>query len=120
MKRIFLNLSAALVILLTISGCFKMGPDYHRPDLDFQVPGHYQYTPVELVMPEPDDQWWRAFNDPELNKLVEEVLQNNLDIKKATAAVLEVRAQLVSTRADRFPQVDAQGRAEQQRSPKGT
>jgi len=71
-------------------------------------------------MPEPDDQWWRVFNDPELNQLVEQVLKNNLDIKRATAAVLEVRAQLVSTRADRFPQVDAQGQAERQQLPKGT
>jgi multidrug efflux system outer membrane protein len=88
--------------------------------MEFQVPAHYQYAPTELIMPEADDQWWRVFNDPELNQLVEEVLQNNLDIKKATAAVLEVRAQLVSTRADRLPQVDAQGRAEQRRLPKGT
>ena len=120
MNRLFLSLNAVLAISMTISGCFKMGPDYHRPDMDFQVPGHYQYTPVELVLPEPDDQWWRVFNDPELNLIVEQVLKNNLDIKRATAAVLEVRAQLVSTRADRFPQVGAQGQAERQQIPKVT
>jgi len=103
-----------------MSGCFKMGPDYRRPDAAIQIPDAYQYTPTELIMPEPDDQWWRVFNDPELNQLVEEVLKNNLDIKRATAAVLEVRAQLVSTRADRFPQVDAEGRAQRQQIPKGT
>ncbi|UCG19957.1 MAG: efflux transporter outer membrane subunit [Deltaproteobacteria bacterium] len=119
-KKLILYLGGALAISLSVSGCFKMGPDYHRPDTDFQVPAHYQYTPTELVMPEPDDQWWRVFNDPELNQLVEQVLKNNLDIKRATAAVLEVRAQLVSTRADRFPQVDAQGQAERQQLPKGT
>jgi multidrug efflux system outer membrane protein len=103
-----------------MSGCFKMGPDYQRPHMGFQVPAHYQYTPSELIMPEPDDQWWRVFNDPELNQLVEQVLKNNLDIKRATAAVLEVRAQLVSTRAERFPQVEVQGQAERQQLPKGT
>lgn len=97
-----------------------MGPDYQQPQMDFQMPAHYQYTPSELIMPEPDDQWWRVFNDPELNQLVEQVLKNNLDIKRATAAVLEVRAQLVSTRADRFPQVDVQGQTERQQIPKGT
>ena len=120
MKRLFLYSLAILAISLIVSSCFKMGPDYQRPGMEFQVPAHYQYAPTELIMPEADDQWWRVFNDPELNQLVEEVLQNNLDIKKATAAVLEVRAQLVSTRADRLPQVDAQGRAEQRRLPKGT
>jgi multidrug efflux system outer membrane protein len=97
-----------------------MGPDYQRPDIGFKVPAHYQYTPSELIMPGPEDQWWRVFNDPELNQLVEQVLKNNLDIKRATAAVLEVRAQLVSTRADRFPQVEVQGQAERQQLPKGT
>jgi len=97
-----------------------MGPDYQKPEMGFQVPAHFQYTPSDLIMPEPDDQWWRVFNDPELNQLVEQVLKNNLDIKRATAAVLEVRAQLVSTRAERFPQVDAEGRAQRQQIPKGT
>ena len=120
MKRLFLYSCALLAISLTMSGCFKMGPDYRRPDTAIQIPDAYQYTPTELIMPEPDDQWWRVFNDPELNQLVEEVLKNNLDIKRATAAVLEVRAQLVSTRAERFPQVDAEGRAQRQQIPKGT
>jgi multidrug efflux system outer membrane protein len=120
LKKLPLYSFAVLAISLMVNGCFKMGPDYQRPGMKFQVPAHYQYTPSELTMPETDDQWWRVFSDPELNQLVEEVVHNNLDIKRATAAVLEVRAQLVSTRADRFPQVDVQGRAEQQRSPKGT
>jgi multidrug efflux system outer membrane protein len=120
LKKLPLYSFAVLAISLMVNGCFKMGPDYQRPGMKFQVPAHYQYTPSELTMPETDDQWWRVFSDPELNQLVEKVVHNNLDIKRATAAVLEVRAQLVSTRADRFPQVDVQGRAEQQRSPKGT
>jgi multidrug efflux system outer membrane protein len=118
-KRLFLYSFAVLAISLTVSGCFKMGPDYQRPGMEFRVPAHYQYTPTELIMPEPEDQWWRVFNDSELNQLVEEVLQNNLDIKRATGAVLEVRAQLVSVRADRFPQVDIEGHAERQQIPKG-
>ena len=109
-----------LVVILGLGGCMKMGPDYHRPDTNIQMPENYQYAPAETVMPEPDDQWWRVFNDPELNQLVEEVLKNNLDIKRATAAVLEVRAQLVSTRADRLPQVNIQAGAERQQRPKQT
>jgi multidrug efflux system outer membrane protein len=109
-----------LAFSLILAGCFKMGPDYRRPDTGIHIPDAYQYTPTELLMPEPEDQWWRVFNDPELNQLVEEVLKNNLDIKRATAAVLEVRAQLVETRADRFPQVGVQGQAERQQLPKGT
>jgi multidrug efflux system outer membrane protein len=106
-----------LVVTLSLGGCTKMGPDYHRPDTNIQMLESYQYAPAERVLPEPDDQWWRVFNDPELNQLVEEVLRNNLDIKRATAAVLEVRAQLVETRAERFPQAGVEAGVERRQIP---
>ena len=118
MKRLFLSMHVVLVVTLSLGGCIKMGPDYHRPDTNIQMPESYQYAPAERVLPELDDQWWRVFNDPELNRLVEEVLQNNLDIKRATAAVLEVRAQLVETRGERFPQVGVEAGVERRQIPK--
>jgi outer membrane protein, multidrug efflux system len=117
-KKLLLSMHVVLVVTLGLGGCMKMGPDYHRPDTNIQMPESYQYAPAETIMPEPDDQWWRVFNDPELNQLVEEVLKNNLDIKRATAAVLEVRAQLVETRADRFPQVGVEAGGERRQIPK--
>jgi multidrug efflux system outer membrane protein len=107
-----------IVVIFMLAGCMKLGPDYQKPDIGIQVPAGYQYTPTELVMPEPDDQWWRVFNDPELNQLVEEVLKYNLDLKRATAAVLEVRAQLVETRAERFPQMGVEAGVERRQIPK--
>ncbi|PNV87555.1 MAG: transporter [Desulfobacteraceae bacterium] len=109
-----------LVVIFMLAGCMKLGPDYQKPGIGIQVPAGYQYAPTERTMPEPDDQWWLVFNDPELNQLVDEVLKNNLDIRIATAAVLEVRAQLVSTRADRFPQVGLDGQGQRQQRPKQT
>ena len=120
MKRSLMYSHVVLVVIFILAGCMKLGPDYQKPDIGIQVPADYQYTPTELVMPEPDDQWWRVFNDPELNQLVEEVLKNNLDLKRATAAVLEVRAQLVETRAERFPQVGLDAQGQRQQRPKQT
>lgn len=92
----------------------KLGPDYHRPDTGIQVPPSYQYDPTETARLQPEDRWWEVFGDPELNTLVEEVLVNNLDIKKATARVLGVRSQFVQTRADRFPSLNLQGQGQRQ------
>jgi multidrug efflux system outer membrane protein len=117
-KRLFLAMHVFLGVTLSLGGCTKMGPDYHRPDTNIQMPESYQYAPAERVLPEPDDQWWRVFNDPELNQLVEEVLRNNLDIKRATAAVLEVRAQLVEARGERFPQAGVEAGVERRQIPK--
>ncbi|MBW2170886.1 MAG: efflux transporter outer membrane subunit [Deltaproteobacteria bacterium] len=97
----------------------KVGPDYQRPDTGIEVPASYGYGPEHTQAPQLEDRWWEVFGDQELNQLVEDVLVNNLDIKKATAAILEVRAQLVQTRADRFPSVGVQAGAERQRRPEG-
>jgi multidrug efflux system outer membrane protein len=47
--------------------------------------------------------------------VVEEALRNNLDIERATARILEVRAQFIQTRADRFPQLGFQAQVQRQR-----
>ncbi len=95
----------------------KMGPDFHRPDTGIHIPTTFQYAPTEAVTPLPEDRWWEVFNDPVLNEIVEEALRNNLDIKRATARVLEVRSQFVQVRADRFPQLDLDGQAQRQKRP---
>jgi multidrug efflux system outer membrane protein len=64
-----------------------------------------------------EDRWWEVFNDPELNRIIAEALKNNFDIRKATARVLEVRAQFVQTRADRFPSLDLEGQSARQQRP---
>jgi multidrug efflux system outer membrane protein len=116
-KRKFSYSCAALAVGLILGGCMKMGPDYHRPDIGVQVPPQYEYAPTGKTLVEPEDQWWRSFNNPELNQLVQEALHNNLDIKVATAAVLEVRAQLVETRANRYPSVGLEADAQRRQSP---
>ncbi|MBN1840926.1 MAG: efflux transporter outer membrane subunit [Deltaproteobacteria bacterium] len=98
----------------------KVGPDYYRPDTDIQTPGIYQHAPTGTVAPEPKDRWWEVFGKSELNQLVEEVIKNNLDIKKATARILEVRSQFVQARADRFPSLNIEGKGQRQRQPATT
>lgn len=93
----------------------KMGPDFQRPDTGIHMPGTYQHVSADRVSLQPEDRWWTVFNDPELNRLVEEVLKNNLDIKKATARILELRSYFVQTRADRFPSLSVQGKGKRQR-----
>ena len=114
LKARFCLLAVFLTALALSSGCTRMGPDYRRPETGIEMPESYQVAPgLEAALP-PQDRWWEVFGDPELNGLVEEALKNNLDIKKATAGILEVRAQFVRTRADRFPSVNVQAFQRQQ------
>jgi multidrug efflux system outer membrane protein len=50
-----------------------------------------------------DKQWWAAFGDPVLTRLVETALANNDDIAIAAARVREARAQEQLVRSERFP-----------------
>jgi multidrug efflux system outer membrane protein len=117
LKRLVIHSSLVLAVSLALAGCIKLGPDFRRPDTGIEVPESFQHTPVETPLLEPEDQWWRVYNDAELNSLVEEVLKNNLDLKRAAAAVLEVRSQLVESRADRLPKVDLNAQAQRRQRP---
>jgi len=110
-------LSVAVAAVLVSGGCMKMGPDYHRPGIGIQMPASYQHGPGDMVTLGAEDPWWVVFGKSELSQLVEEVLRNNLDIKKATVRILEVQSQLVQTRADRFPSLRINGSAERRQRP---
>jgi multidrug efflux system outer membrane protein len=93
----------------------KMGPDFRPPETGISIPGSYQYAPAEYLTPQSEERWWEIFGDHELNQIVDEALRNNLDIKKATARILEVRSQFVQVRSDRFPNLSLQGQVQRQR-----
>jgi multidrug efflux system outer membrane protein len=92
----------------------KAGPDFKRPDAGIEMRGSYQHAPAKAAIAVPKDRWWEVFNSRELNELVDEVLKNNLDIKAACARILELKAQFVQTRADRFPDLNLEGKAQRQ------
>lgn len=114
LKPLFFSVGAGLVVLVLVSGCARLGPDYRRPDIGVIIPESFQHAPSGMATLQAQDKWWLVFGDRELNQLVEEVLANNLDIKKAAAAILEIRSRFIQTRADRFPSLGFQGRQARQ------
>jgi NodT family efflux transporter outer membrane factor (OMF) lipoprotein len=52
-------------------------------------------------------QWWREFNDPVLNRLVDEAYSNNLDLRTAGVRVLQAMAQRGVARGQIWPQSQA-------------
>jgi multidrug efflux system outer membrane protein len=115
MKRKLGVMAALWIVLLALSGCLNLGPKYRRPQTGVQVPPSYQHARHPIAVSKAQDRWWQAFGDPQLNQLVDTVLKTNWDIRAATAKILEVRAQFVQARADRFPRVDFQAGAERRR-----
>jgi multidrug efflux system outer membrane protein len=94
----------AVVIL---SSC-TLGPD-------FQLPGTGGGDKWKETMPVAGarlpDQWWRLFNDRELNRLVDRALAANNDLAAAKARVDTARALVGLDRARMFPTLDLKGSA---------
>jgi len=102
---ISLRTSAAVLLLLTLSGC-KLGPNYKRPTLD--VPGQYRGAPnldqQQLTGPAfAEMKWPSVYQDPVLQGLIKEALTNNYNVRIAAANIEEASANLGIVRANQFP-----------------
>ena len=91
---------------LLVGGCINLGPDYQRPEVVDDVPVAFRQEVIRGPEVPYDDQWWRIFDKPELNKVVKTVIANNWDIQRTAGRVLELRALAQVIRADRFPEVN--------------
>jgi multidrug efflux system outer membrane protein len=107
MKR----LMTLLLIVGLLCGC-AVGPDYKRPDLT--VPGSYRYE-VQGASDTANTDWWRQFEDPVLDALIDEALANNKNVKISAAKIEQAAGLLVQTRSPIFPQINYSGLAERQR-----
>lgn len=65
------------------------------------------WTRVQPAEAQPRGEWWRAFNDPVLDKLIASADARNTSIAAAAARLGEARALARNAEADRAPQVNA-------------
>jgi NodT family efflux transporter outer membrane factor (OMF) lipoprotein len=56
----------------------------------------------------PEANWWREFQNEELNGLIEQALDRNHDVRRAASRVMEGRAALMAAGAGLYPQVNVQ------------
>ncbi len=52
-------------------------------------------------------EWWRLFDNPELDQLINRVLANNPDIRIATLRMMQAKARAEQVDADRYPVITA-------------
>ena len=104
-----------LPVLLLAGGCTLVGPDYRTPDLAekhgdgwFGEPETGERT--SLSMDAPVANWWEQFDDPELTRLVGEVVERNLDLAKARERIVEAGLRRHLAGADKLPYVNLDGK----------
>ena len=101
------NWRVLLFCVLTLTAC-KMGPDYTRPAEPVKDGWRLAPTTSESLA---NLQWWELLEDEELQKLIRIGLQENLDLRTATANIEQYHAQLVIAKFDLAPDLTYTGKA---------
>ena len=104
--RCSLHIIVAAGAAAVLAGC-ALGPDYHRPKEN--IPATYRFEQTTGTNAFADEGWWELYQDPTLQSLIREALNNNLDVRIAAARVEQAHALLGSTRLQQLPQVSALG-----------
>lgn len=99
---------AVAACLSLLGACGNLaGPDYERPAVpekgawtdDSQI----RFSAEETIRPD----WWRNFNDPYLDELIQRALANNVDLRVLAARSGVAEAAIGQANAARLPTVDA-------------
>lgn len=90
MTRISFKTLTALSLALTLSGCGALiSTPYQRPAVE--VPANWQQLAVAQAGSQAD--WWKAFADPQLDRLVEQALAQNNSLGSALLNTRRARLQ---------------------------
>lgn len=95
----------ALLSSLLLSACVSVPPTTPQ-NKEIAVP-----TLGLSAQPAPiySDQWWKAFHDPQVNRLAGLALKNSPTLQTTLARIRAAQSQLSGTRADDRPQVNLEG-----------
>lgn len=93
-----------LSLCILSTGCFKVGPDFCCPC----PPEKYDWIPEDSKISGCRDNistWWKVFDDPVLNNLIDVAHAQNLDLQIAGYRIMEARANLGIAVGEFFPQL---------------
>lgn len=112
---------AAGSLAVLLAACTAVGPDFQRPQTPapadwttWSSAGHELPRSVGL-QGSPQDRWWDAFNDPILNRLQEQALTQNPDLRTAALHYAQSRTQRDITSSQQTPEAKLLAGATRQR-----
>lgn len=118
---------AACTLLLTMSGCATMAPDYQRPELPVaETFKSEQISPVkesqvDLKVEAVSAIGWReVFTDPDLQVLIQTALKNNRNLTQTALNLQAYQAQYKIQRSALFPNISADTFGMKERGLNGT
>ena len=95
-------LFAICIATLVASGC-KVGPHYVRPAVD--QPASFKSEHSDVAAPLIAPEWWRLYNDSELNQLIASAHASNQTLRQSVASVDQARALARVARSFLYPSI---------------
>lgn len=89
------NIVYVVALATVVSSCALLGPSYDKPNTN--DPASFQsrdYLAATESANLPTMAWWKSFNDPVLNQLIESALKNNNNIQAAIGNITAAEGQL--------------------------
>jgi NodT family efflux transporter outer membrane factor (OMF) lipoprotein len=114
-----LSLTLSVALLVSLTGCKPVGPDYARPAYD--APAAYKESGAHAALLPPADptggawhpaspsdgllrgNWWEVYQDPQLNQLEEHIAPENQSLRQAMETYLAAHDQVTAARSALFP-----------------
>lgn len=118
MHKQALNFTLAAAVTLVLTGC-TMAPRYERPAAPVADtwPSGASYDPAQASENTAADLPWREFiRDEKLQKVIDQALANNRDLRSSLANIQAARAQYRIQRSDLFPKFNGELSATRQKS----
>jgi outer membrane protein, multidrug efflux system len=100
----YLKYSVLFVTAVSVSGC-AVGPHYKAPQPAAVI--YHDADPMLVTQAPFDVRWWKQFEDPTLDSLIEKSLAANTTIRIARARLAESRAVFDERKLGRYPTVPA-------------
>jgi len=96
--------AGVVAVVLGLSAC-EVGPSYKSPTVPVEQTGQWvSLSSSTATSEEPPKQWWKLYQDSQLDTFIEEALTANTDLKVAEDNLSAARAILEGTMAGRLPQ----------------
>ena len=98
------KMSILALCFASTANCMTVGPEYAAPELD-NYQDAWTSGALEVLAPgaATHSDWWQAFEDPYLTRLVLEAAADNKDIAEAQANIEAARAAVQGARASSLP-----------------
>jgi len=97
-----------IVCFSILTGCSSLNrSEFEMPKVD--IPNNWQQDGDAVTSSAALDEWWKQFNNPELNSLIEGALQTNNDLALATLTLRKARLKAGLSEDDKLPDLSFSG-----------